>query len=168
MVTSTGDHHGNAQPQGLLRAKRPGYPWNWTWAAGEPPWSESCRTDGSLRPPPEPRCNAQQHGGRKSPSERHRMCMCRERRCLSSTWEEVEVRKGRGVRLQQRGQLDADSLRHVGEREETELGEEKKTISCALYKKSCSNGMWRAPPVLSTVIEQKCKNKPTVFVLLER
>lgn len=80
----------------------------WTWAAGEPltivcepPWSEFCRTDGSLRPPPEPRCSSQQHGGRKSPSERHRMCMCREQRCLGSTWEDVEVRRGRGVRLQQ-------------------------------------------------------------------
>lgn len=90
--------------------------------------------------------------------------MCREQRGLGGTWEEVEARSASAaVRTAER----TDSLRHAGEREETERGEEKKkTISCALYKKPCSNGMWRAPPVLSTVIEQKCKNKPTVFVLL--
>lgn len=38
------------------------------------PLREFCTTDGSARPLPEPRFNSQQHGGRKSPFEQHRMC----------------------------------------------------------------------------------------------
>lgn len=51
--------------------------------------------------------------------------MCREQHGLGSTWEEVE---GRSASAAVGTAERTDSLRHAGEREETERGEEKKKL----------------------------------------